>query len=117
MNSSENSTIHSTPNSNTSAVKRFRYSTKGWLAKSSAGLILGFSLCLGLTGLLLRYGFGEVSTFSAHGQFLMWLMSPGWLLVASLSFLFRSGLKAWLYLGAANLLIWAVVLASPLLRP
>gem|GEM_PF-1664328 len=111
MNSPENSTIHS----NTGAVKRFRYSTKSWLVKSSAGLILGFLLCLGLTGLLLRYGFGEVSTFSAHGQFLMWLMSPGWLLVVSLSFLFRSGLKAWLYLGAANLLVWALVLVNPLL--
>ena len=97
---------------NSASKRKFRYGTQHWLSKSSAGLLLGFTLSLGLSGLLLRYGFGDIAVFSVQGQLLMWSISPPWLLIFSLSFLFRSGLNAWLYLLLGNAVVWALVFSS-----
>ncbi len=94
--------------------KDFRYSSENWLGKVCAAIVLGFTLTIGLTGLLLHYGFGQVGIFSTEGQFLMWLMCPIWLSILSACFLFRTSLHAWFYLTAANFTVWAGVLSSPL---
>lgn len=88
---------------------RFRYSNKQWLAKLSAAVLLGFTLTIALTGLLMDFVFGPVAVFSIHGQFLMWMIAPVWVAILSSCFIFRSGLRAWLYLGAANLLLWPII--------
>lgn len=103
-------------NHSTKSDAKFRYNNKNWFGKLSAALVLGFTLTIGLTGLLLHYGFGHVGIFSSHGQFLMWLVSPIWLSILSFCFLFRTGLHAWIYLLSANALIWGTVVASPLLK-
>lgn len=99
------------------AKKRFKYSAKHWFGKASAGALLGFVLCIGISGIVLRYGFGDIAMFSIQGQFLMWMLSPLWLCLISLCFLFPSGVAAWLCLGAVNGLVWALVFISPILVP
>ena len=92
-------------------------SSRDWFGKVSAAFILGFTLALGCAGLfreLMDVGEGY---FSTKGQFAMWLMSPVWALSLSFCFLFRSGLRAWLWLFAANLLVWVPVLLMGGLRP
>ncbi|MBB6523606.1 hypothetical protein [Pseudoteredinibacter isoporae] len=91
------------------SLVKFRYSNKQWLAKLSAAIILGFTLTIALTGLLMEFVFGPVAVFSVQGQFLMWIIAPIWVLILSSCFVFRSGLQAWLYLGAANFLIWPII--------
>ncbi|PNU02706.1 hypothetical protein A8V01_25895 [Novosphingobium guangzhouense] len=89
--------------------------SRDWLGKASAGLILGFVLALGLSGLL-AWAIGVSDTFfSTKGQLAMWSMSPVWCLVLSLCFLFRSGLRAWTMLALASAVVWAGVYATGML--
>lgn len=74
-----------------------------WLSKSLAGSVLGFTLAIALAGLFAVAGPGGLEARNKY-QFVMWLVAPIWLGVASLVFLFRSGLAACLWLGGANLL-------------
>lgn len=39
----------------------------------------------------------------------MWLVTPIWLTVLSLVFLFASGRRAWLWLGGANALVFGAL--------
>ncbi|TXS94032.1 hypothetical protein FV139_10495 [Parahaliea maris] len=92
-------------------MKPFRYSSRGWLGKASAGLIAGFLLALSCGGLLARFGLGGVAPFGVEHQFTMWLVAPLLVTVLSTCFLFRSVRQAWLWLGTANLLTWGLLLA------
>ena len=84
-------------------------SSKDWFGKASAGVILGFALALGASGLLAWF-LGVTDTyFATKGQLAMWFMSPVWAFVVSFCFFFSTGLRAWLWLGAANLLVWVPV--------
>lgn len=92
-------------------------SSKDWLGKSAAGLVLGFLLALGAAGMFQQFaGVGD-TFFSTKGQFAMWLMSPVWALTLSFCFLFRSSLRAWLWLALANIVVWAIVLLAGALQP
>jgi hypothetical protein len=82
-----------------------------WLAKGLAGLIPGFAIGLGLSGLLARAGPGGIETAYKY-MVAMWAVAPVWMMVFALSFLFRSGPKAWLWLGGAALAIHGALLAS-----
>lgn len=83
-------------------------SSRDWFGKSAAGLVLGFTLALGASGLFQALtGVGD-TFFSTKGQVSMWLMSPVWALTLSLCFLFRTSLRAWLWLGVVNLAVWAL---------
>lgn len=83
--------------------------SRDWFGKSSAGLILGFLLALGLSGLFkLATGLGD-TFFSLQGQFSMWMMSPIWGLVLSFCFLFPSSRSAWGWLTLANIVLWGAV--------
>jgi hypothetical protein len=73
------------------------------LSKSVAGSALGFTLAIALAGLFAIVGPGGLEARNKY-QFVMWLVAPIWLGVASLVFLFRSGRAAFLWLGGANLL-------------
>lgn len=76
-----------------------------WVAKILAGTLLGFTLAVGCSGLLVHLTPGMAKVI--QGQLAMWLVMPVWLGVLSLVFLFASGWRAWLWLGAANLLLFA----------
>ena len=90
----------------------FRYSSRNWLGKASAGLILGFALALSLSGLWAWLGPGGLMHSSAKTQFNMWLMSPIWALVLSFCFLFRSGWRAWFWLGLASAISFGLLFAA-----
>lgn len=85
--------------------------SKNWFGKASAGLILGFTLAIGLCGLFACFGPGSVSFDSGPGQFTMWLTAPLWSGILSFCFFFRDGWRAWGWLGLANVIVWGVLFA------
>jgi len=82
-------------------------SSRDWFGKSAAGLVLGFVLALGCAGLFRQSLSVEEAFFSTKGQFSMWLMAPVWALTLSLCFMFRTPVRAWAWLAAINLAVWA----------
>lgn len=84
---------------------------RDWWSKSLAGVLLGFTLAIALSGLVTWVGPGGPLAMNKF-QFTMWIVAPVWLGVVSFCFLFRSGLRAWLWLGGANLLAYTALLAS-----
>lgn len=80
-----------------------RLDSRHWFGKSCAGVLLGFGLALALSGLFAWLGPGGIEGGGGKTQFNMWLISPIWAGVLSFVFLFRDSLRAWLWLGAANL--------------
>ncbi len=80
---------------------------RDWLAKSLAGGLLGFSLAMGCSGLLLAACASLPP--GTRAQLAMWLVTPVWLGVLSSCYFFRSGLRAWLWLGGANLLVFGLL--------
>jgi len=89
-----------------------RLDSRHWLGKTLAGTVLGFGLALALSGLFAWLAPDGIDGGGGKNQFNMWLMGPIWALVLSFVFLFRSSLRAWLWLGAANAvafgLLWCV---------
>lgn len=96
-------------------MMRAPLSSRDWFGKASAGLVAGFALTLGLSGLIAwAIGVGD-TYFSTRGQLTMWVMSPIWCLILSFCFLFRSGAQAWGMLGAAAGLVWLALFATGML--
>ncbi len=85
--------------------------SRNWLGKVSAALVLGFTLALALTCTFSAVFSRGDSYFTPQGQLAMWLVSPIWCLVLGLCFLFRSGPRAWAWLGLANAIAWALYAA------
>ncbi|HVH33614.1 MAG TPA: hypothetical protein VM847_05830 [Tahibacter sp.] len=87
-----------------------RLDSRHWFGKTCAGAVLGFGLALAVSGLFAWLGPGGVDAGSGKIQFTMWLMAPVWTAVLSFVFLFRDSLRAWIWLGAANVaafgLLW-----------
>ncbi|MCL1089257.1 hypothetical protein L2744_06460 [Shewanella profunda] len=79
-----------------------------WWTKTLAGLILGFTLALGLVGLFAWFGPGGIDA-AVKVQFNMWLICPIWLLIVSFSFLFRTGWRAVGYLSLFNILVYVTL--------
>lgn len=71
-----------------------------WISKTLAGLLLGFSLSIIAAGLLMTQV--QDMPLPVSGQLAMWLVPPVWLTVLSFVYFFRSGLRAWAWLLAAN---------------
>ncbi|TNE62607.1 MAG: hypothetical protein EP335_11490 [Alphaproteobacteria bacterium] len=82
-------------------------SSKNWLGRASAGLILGFGIAIGLSALFAHFGPGGFNGESTKMQMTMWMTSPIWVTVLCCCFLFQTGLRAWLWLGATNIFIFA----------
>ncbi len=80
-----------------------------WWTKSLAGAVLGLTLAFAVVGIFAWYGPGGIQAPNKV-QFNMWMISPVWLLILSFSFLFRTGMRAVLVLGAVNLIAWATFL-------
>jgi hypothetical protein len=85
---------------------------RDWLAKVSAGALLGLSLALASSGLFTRMASGMVPGLRA--QLAMWMVAPIWLAVLGGCFLFRTGKRAWLWLGVVNLVLFAALAAARL---
>ncbi len=84
-------------------------SSRDWFGKACAGLILGFLLALGISGLFRHLAGVEDAFFSLKGQFAMWMISPVWAGILSFCFLFSSTRSAWVWLGLSNGILWALL--------
>ena len=80
-----------------------------WWSKSFAGFILGLTLAYAIVALFAWYGPGGIDA-PVKVQFNMWLISPIWLLILSFTYLFKTGKKAFFYLGSANILLYSIFL-------
>ena len=78
-----------------------------WWVKTLAGLILGLLLSYAFVMIFAWYGPGGIDA-PVKVQFNMWLISPIWLLILSFTYLFKTGLKAVIYLLLANILAYGV---------
>ena len=78
-----------------------------WIGKTTAGVICGFVLALALSGLLVRLGPGS-SADAARAETAMLAVPLVWTAVFSGAYLFRTGLRAWLWLGASSALALAL---------
>jgi hypothetical protein len=74
--------------------------------KSLAAALLGLPLTTGIIGLIGLLWPGELAVTT-----LPWLLMsfPLWVGVMSLAFLFKSGLRAWLWMGGATLLCFGLI--------
>lgn len=88
---------------------RVRLESRHWFGKTCAGVVLGFGLALALSGLFAWLGPDGIHAGGGKNQFNMWLMAPIWATVLSFVYLFRNSLRAWLWLGAANVLAFALL--------
>jgi hypothetical protein len=74
-----------------------------WTGKTTAGIVCGFTLALALSGLLVRLAPGS-SGDATKAETAMLSVPLVWTAVFSAAYLFRTGLRAWLGLGALSLL-------------
>jgi hypothetical protein len=81
---------------------------RDWIAKTLAGTLLGFTLALGASGLFAQMN-GDMP-LAVRGQLAMWMVAPVWLATLSGVYFFASGLRAWLWLGGANALVYGALL-------
>ncbi|SOE64464.1 hypothetical protein SAMN05414139_02507 [Burkholderia sp. D7] len=82
--------------------------SRDWLSKTLAGVAGGFGLGIAASGLLACLTPGALDVQNKF-QVAMWLVPPVWIGVMSVSFVFRSGLRAWAWLGGANLAGFALL--------
>lgn len=89
--------------------------SRDWFGKASAATVLGFPLTTALTCTFATLFSTDADAFSAQRQLAMWLASPIWCAILGLCFLFRSGVRAWVWLALANLAAWALYAVARLL--
>lgn len=77
-----------------------------WLSKTLAGLVLGLTLALTASALLML-PLAKLP-LAVSGQLAMWLVPPVWLGTLSLVYFFASGWRAWAWLSGANALALAL---------
>lgn len=85
-----------------------------WWTKTLAGAILGLTLALALSGLFAWFGPGGLVA-PQKSQVVMWLITPLWMVIFSFVYLFRTGLRALLWLTGANLIAYTLLMSAPLL--
>lgn len=77
-----------------------------WLSKSLAGLILGFILGVGISGLFMAVASDMLGSIKA--QLSMWIITPVWLSVLTSVYWFQNGLRAWLWLTLINITVFGL---------
>jgi hypothetical protein len=91
---------------------RPRLQSRHWIGRTSAGLVPGYMLAVALSGVIAGLTPEGLDGGSGKIQFTMWVVAPLWATVLGFVHLFRDGLRAWSWLGAANvaaLLLLSVV--------
>ena len=79
-----------------------------WWSKTFAGAFLGGTLALAVAGLFAWLGPGGIDA-REKSEFVMWMMAPVWMAVFSTVYLFRTGLRAVLWLGGANMVAYGLL--------
>jgi hypothetical protein len=90
----------------TSKVRGREPLSRDWISKTLAGVICGFGLAIALSGLLACLTPGGLAVQDKQ-QVAMWLVPPVWIAAMSVAFAFRSGTRAWLWLGGAGVVAFA----------
>jgi len=80
-----------------------------WWRKTAAGIVFGFILALGLSGLFAWLGPGGISA-PIKSQFIMWSIAPLWMIIFSVVYLIPTGNKALLWLGVASAIVHLILL-------
>ena len=95
-----------------SAVRKARPKLQGrhWFGKTLAGVVLGYTLSIALSGVFAWLTPGALAG-SGKIQFTMWVVAPVWATVLGFVYLFRDSLRAWLWLGLANAVAFAALWA------
>ncbi|MDC8758465.1 hypothetical protein [Janthinobacterium fluminis] len=75
-------------------------------SRSLAAVLLGFPLSVALVGLCVLLGPGAGGTRTLP---MLLLFFPIWVGVMSLAFMFRTGLRAWAWMGGATLLSFTLL--------
>ena len=86
----------------TVSISAFR---RDWLGKSLAGLVLGLLFALGCSALF--HALTPTLGKSVQAQLAMWMVMPIWMLVLAGSYGFASSMRAWQWLAAGNVLLYA----------
>ena len=83
-----------------------------WISKTLAGALLGLGLAVAISGLFAWWGPGGLDAPNKV-QFNMWVIPLYWMTVWSLVDLFRTGLRAWLVLGAVTAAAHVALFVTP----
>lgn len=89
---------------------RVRLQSRHWLGKTLAGTVPGYTLAVALSGVIAWLTPGGLGG-GGKIQFNMWMIAPLWATVLGFVYLFRDSLRAWLWLGAANVVAFATLWA------
>ena len=92
--------------STTDSVKKLQ---PHWWHKTLAGGAGGFALALLIVGFFAWYGPGGIRA-ADKVQFNMWMITPLWMLIFSLTYLFRTGWRSLLFMLVVNTVGWSVFL-------
>jgi len=76
---------------------------RDWLSKTLAGTLLGLTFAFACSAVFAHFAASLAPPIRA--QLAMWMVIPIWLCVLSCVYLFRSGKRAWLWLGFANFVV------------
>ncbi|MEN3112056.1 hypothetical protein ACFONG_19120 [Uliginosibacterium paludis] len=79
---------------------------RDWVSRTLGGTLLGFTMAIGCSGLLTVVLAAADVALGTRAQLAMWLVPPVWLSVLGACFMFASGLRTWLWLGLANLVVF-----------
>lgn len=88
------------------------YTAQNWLGKTISGVVLGFTLALGLSGIFRLSGGAGQDFFSTRGQVSMWMIAPIWTLIIACVFMFRTTARAWGWLLLINIILWGGIFLS-----
>jgi hypothetical protein len=84
-----------------------------WTSKTLAGLVMG--LALAFAGAALMHHLAPPG--ASKMLVVVWLVTPLWLIVQSTVYLFRSGRRAWLWLGGLTVAAYVIVFFADLVSP
>lgn len=97
----------STETSDPRSVARAKNNRADWLSKTLAGVICGLLIAFVCAGFYAWYGPGTIHS-GGKSQFVMWLVTPIWLLILAGVYLFPSGRRAWTVLFISAALLYSV---------
>lgn len=91
--------------------------TLTWVGKSTAGVLLGFTLAVALAAGFALFAPGSLQLYNGKHQLTMWLTGFLWAFILAGTFLFRDGRRAWLWLGVANLICYGALSVWRMTQP
>jgi len=90
------------------ATNKANHIQPDWWSKTFAGAVLGLTLAFALAGIFAWVGSGGISAANKT-QFVMWMISPIWVITFSIVYLFRTGMLAIIWLGLANIIAYSIL--------